>query len=233
MKTRMIFVRHAEAEGNFIRVFQGWTDGELTPKGHSQAKIAAESLGDIEIDVLYSSSLKRTLQTAQCISEIKLLPIIRTDKLKEINGGDWEGQRWDELPHKWPLEYDTWNYKPHLHQMPNGESMAEFQKRLIDEVLYIAGNNSGKNICIVTHGTAIRSLVAYFRHKTLEEMQNIPWYDNTSITIVDYEDGKFQLILEGDASHLGKEMKTIENQDWWSESVEKFKDKSNGGKEIE
>jgi broad specificity phosphatase PhoE len=225
MKTRLIFVRHAEAEGNFTRVFQGWTDGELTPKGHLQARLAAEKLRTVEIDVLYSSSLKRTLQTAQCISDIKNLPIIRTDKLKEINGGDWEGQRWEDLPGKWPYEYDTWENKIHVHQMPNGESMIEFQQRLIDEVKYIAGDNTGKNICIVTHGTAIRSLMAYFRHKELDEMQNIPWYDNTSITIVDFENDKFKLILEGDASHLDKEMSTLENQDWWSEHIEKIKEK--------
>jgi broad specificity phosphatase PhoE len=225
MITRLIFVRHAEAEGNFIRVFQGWTDGELTPKGHLQARLAAEKLSTIQINVLYSSSLKRTLQTAQCISEIKNLPIIRTDKLKEINGGDWEGERWEDLPGKWPSEYDTWENKIHVHQMPNGESIIEFQKRLIDEVKYIAANNTGKNICIVTHGTAIRAMMAYFRHKELEEMQNIPWYDNTSITIVDFENNKFTIILEGDASHLDKEMSTLKNQDWWSEHIEKIKEK--------
>ena len=52
----------------------------------------------MDIDVIYSSSLKRTLQTAQYIADAKNLPIIRTDKLKEINGGEWEGKRWDELP---------------------------------------------------------------------------------------------------------------------------------------
>ena len=225
MKTRMIFVRHAEAEGNFTRVFQGWTDGELTPKGHAQAKMVAKRLQDVEIDVLYSSSLKRTLQTAEYISETKLLPIIRTDKLKEINGGDWEGQLWEDLPNKWPLEYATWDTTPHIHQMPNGESMVEFQNRLIDEVLYIEASNIGKNICIVTHGTAIRSLMACFRHKAIDEMQNIPWYDNTSITVVDYEDSKFKLIIEGDTTHLGKEMSTIENQKWWNKSLEKSKNK--------
>ena len=223
MKTRLIFVRHAEAEGNFTRVFQGFTDGLLTDKGHKQAQLAAKKLENIEIDILYSSSLKRTLQTAEYISEIKNLPIIRTDKLKEINGGDWEGNRWDQLALKWPEEYDTWENKPHLHKMPNGETMVEFQKRLIEEVLLIESRNSGKNICIVTHGTAIRALMAYFKHKELEEMQNIPWFDNTAITIVDFENNKFELLLAGDATHLDKEMRTLENQDWWDDYIEKIK----------
>lgn len=151
MKTRIIFVRHAEAEGNLYRIFHGWTDSSITEKGHIQAQRAAESLKDTQIDILYSSSLKRTIQTAQYIADMKKLPIIRTDKLKEINGGEWEGKRWAELPGIWPKEYDTWENAPHTHKMPNGECMEEFQQRLKDEVLHIISNNKGKNICIVTH----------------------------------------------------------------------------------
>jgi len=38
IKTRIIFVRHAEAEGNLNRVFHGWTDSSITERGHLQAR---------------------------------------------------------------------------------------------------------------------------------------------------------------------------------------------------
>lgn len=221
MKTRLILVRHAEAEGNYTRVFHGWTDSEITPKGHQQAKKVAESLKAVKIDVIYSSSLKRTLQTAGYIAELHKLPILKTDNLKEINGGDWEGEEWDVLPDKWPEQYDTWENNPHLHRMPNGETMEEFQKRLINEIMSIINANEGKSICIVTHGTAIKSLMCLFRHCELDEMCNIPWYDNTAVTVIDYEDGRFTPVLEGDASHLDKEMSTLQNQNWWQELQKK------------
>ena len=227
MKTRLVLVRHAEAEGNFTRVFHGWTDSEITPKGHTQAKLAAERLKDVPLDVLYSSSLRRTRQTAGYIAEVKQLPIIPSDKLKEINGGDWERMPWEVLPERWPTAYYTWENEPHIHQMPNGESMEEFQKRLLDEIMLIMENNRGKNIGIITHGTAIRTLMAAFRHMDLDEMQNIRWYDNTAITIVDYENGRFSVMLEGDASHLNKDTSTLENQSWWQEHAEKVKDNKN------
>jgi broad specificity phosphatase PhoE/orotate phosphoribosyltransferase len=217
LKIRLIFVRHAEAEGNVNRRFHGWTDSELTEKGHIQAEKLAERFRTYEIDVLYSSTLKRTLQTAGYISKVKGIPIIRTDKLKEINGGEWEDELWEVLPKKFPGEYETWEYRPHMHRMPDGESMVDFQNRLIDEVKYIASNNKGKNVCIVTHGTAIKALMCHFRGCDLEEMLNITWFDNTSVTIIDLIDGKFDLVLEGDTSHLDKELLTIENQDWWLE----------------
>ncbi|HEY9061150.1 MAG TPA: histidine phosphatase family protein [Pseudobacteroides sp.] len=225
MKTRLIFVRHAEAEGNLYREFHGWTDSPITDKGHKQAELAAGRLRNMKIDVIYSSSLKRTLQTAQYIADIKGLPIIRTDKLKEINGGDWEGKKWDELASIWPHENETWEKKPHIHRMPNGESMEEFQERLLKEIQYIIDNNRGKNICIVTHGTAIKAMMCRFKGCELEEMVNIKWYDNTSVTVIDYEDGSYKVVMEGDASHLSREMSTIYNQEWWSQYEKQFEDR--------
>ena len=228
-RTRILFVRHAEAEGNLNRIFHGWTDSELTEKGHIQAEKVAERLKPVDIDVIYSSSLKRALQTAGYISRVKNLPIIRTDRLKEINGGDWENKRWDVLPELWPEEYRTWEYEPHNHKMPNGESMHEFQARLIDEIHCIVNQHKGKNICIVTHGTAIRALLCHFYGCRPDEMQGIAWHDNTSITIVDYIDGSFHVVCEGDNSHLGPDLSTIDGQEWWKEYRKRVK----GGNRFE
>jgi len=224
MKTTLIFVRHAQAEGNIQREFHGWTDSNITADGHKQAKLAAEKLADVKIDVLYSSSLKRTLQTAEYISRVKNLPIVRTDKLKEINGGDWEGVKFDELPVKYPESNYTWENKPHEHVMPNGETMVEFQARLVDEVKNIILQNQGKKVCIVTHGTAIKALMCYFQGLPLEEMLYIPWYDNTSISIIDCEDSKYEVISEGDASHLDPSLSTLQNQEWWQDYQKKLEE---------
>lgn len=225
-KTRLIIVRHAEAEGNYKRLFHGWSDGELTEKGHIQAARAAERLKNVRIDVLYSSSLKRTLQTAGYIADAKNLPILRTDQLKEINGGDWEGEPWETLPEKWPEAYHTWENTPHLHSMPNGETMEEFQERLVEEVKHIIGMNKGKHIGIVTHGTAIKALLCYFNSCPLEEMFNIKWCDNTAITIVDYENDQFSLVLEGDSTHLDDALSTLKNQEWWDDYIKKLEEKN-------
>jgi len=56
-------------------------------------------------------------------------------------------------------------------------------------------------------------------------MINIQWYDNTSVTILDYEDGKFNIVLEGDTSHLEKELCTVQNQEWWQEYNKKYEER--------
>lgn len=222
MVTRLILVRHAEAEGNFNRRFHGWFDSKITEKGHKQAKKVAERLASIPIDIIYSSSLTRTLQTAQYIADVKQLPINRTDKLKEINGGDWEDMPFDQLPILYPAENKIWEEEPHLHKMPNGESVTEFYERLITEVKHIIRNNLGKNICIVTHGAAIRTMLCRFYGYDLENLKNIYWHDNTSVTIVDYDNNKdeFEVMMEGDIEHLDFELSTIQNQEWWQEFME-------------
>ncbi len=225
MKTRLIIVRHAEAEGNKIRRFHGWTDSALTERGHLQAVRVAERLKDMPVDLIYSSSLKRTMQTAGYIAKSKNLPVNASDELKEINGGDWEDLTWKELEEGWPADYDIWDNRPHLHKMPGGESMTEFHQRTLNEVLHIINQNLGKNICIVTHGTVIRTLICHFRTCSLEEMVNVSWCDNTAVTIIDYENGEFSTVVEGDSSHLGSDLGTIVNQDWWDDYIKKFNGK--------
>lgn len=222
MKTRLIFVRHAEAEGNISRRFHGWYDSKITEKGHKQAKKVAERLSELSIDVIYSSSLTRTLQTAQYIADAKRLPIIRTDKLKEINGGDWEDMPFDQLPLKYPKEYHMWENETHLHTMPNGESVKEFYDRLINEVKSIIAQNRGKDICIVTHGAALRTMLCRFYGKKLENIKDNFWHENTSVTVIDYDDSKdeFEVLMEGDAEHLDFDLSTIQSQDWYQTFME-------------
>lgn len=222
MKTTMIIVRHAEAVGNRIREFHGWTDEGITDRGKLQAQQVAERLKDTPIDVIYSSVLKRTRETAEHIAKVKGLPINTREDLKEINGGLWEGMRWDDLIAKYPKEYDLWENKPHLHQMPEGENMREFQQRVVNAVRDILRMEQGKNVCIVTHGTVIRALVCWFKGWELEDIVKVPWCDNTAVTVVIQEGDCFSIAVEGDASHLDETTSTFQNQQWYSEYREKF-----------
>ncbi|MBP7176012.1 MAG: histidine phosphatase family protein [Thermoclostridium sp.] len=222
MKTKMVIVRHAEAVGNRIREFHGWTDEGITDRGNLQAQQVAEKLRDTPIDVIYSSVLKRTMETAGYIARMKHLPIISREDLKEINGGMWEGMRWDDLLAKYPNEYHIWETKPHLHQMPEGESMESFRQRVVSAIADIFQREEGKNICVVTHGTVIRVLMCWFKGWPLEDIVKISWYDNTAVTIVTRDNDTFQIELEGDATHLDAATSTFENQQWFIEYREKF-----------
>ena len=65
--TTVYLIRHAEAEGNLYRRFQGWHDGLITEKGTQQIEALAARFADIPIDAVYSSDLRRTMTTAGAI----------------------------------------------------------------------------------------------------------------------------------------------------------------------
>lgn len=214
MNTRLYFVRHAEAEGNIKRIFHGWTDSAITENGHIQAQELARRMAEYQIDLIVSSPLTRTLETAGYIAASKGLSIVQNEGLKEINGGEWENVPFAELQDKWPEHCRTWDLEPHKHVMPQGESMADFQQRVIDTVEEVIKEHKGKNICFVTHGTTIKTLVCYMKSLELHEMINVRWHENTALSIADFEDGVYNVSMEGDDSHLSDEISTIKKQGW-------------------
>lgn len=209
MITKFYFVRHAEAQGNVKRLFHGWTDSNITENGHLQSQNIADRLSQMAVDLIISSPLRRTMQTAAYISSSLQLPIQEMETFKEINGGDWENQPFEVLPRLWPKAYQTWNETPHLHQMPKGESIIAFQSRLIQAMDNLLANYGGQNICVVTHGTALKVLMCYFKGISLSQMTSIPWYENTALSLIEVSQGSFRILLEGDYAHLPDALTTV------------------------
>ena len=97
MVTTLYLIRHCEAEGNIQEIFQGKTDGDITPKGEQQLDRLSERFRDIPFDVIYSSPLKRALKTAQAAAKYHNVEIITDPAFAEIDGGEMEGHKWNEL----------------------------------------------------------------------------------------------------------------------------------------
>jgi broad specificity phosphatase PhoE len=217
MSSIIYFVRHAQGEGNYNRTFMGRTDCDITDDGKRQSELVAKRLKDIDFNVLIASSMKRTVHTAKYIADEKGLNIIENDQLVEINGGDWEGHPFSNLPSLWPTHHETWEYYPHKHQMPNGESIKQLYERVVSAVDQIIKQYPGQNICIVTHGTVLRALFTYFKGLELKDMTKVNWVDNTSVSAVEYSDGEYKVLFEGDTEHLGDEFCTFKDQEWFKE----------------
>ena len=213
-KTRMLIVRHGEAEGNIIRIFHGQYNSQLTEDGHIQAERTAQFLKNYQIDHIYSSDLARTMSTAAHIAEGRNLPIKTDPRLREIDGGKWENIPWDDLPKMFPESYDNWENDISKTVMPDGESVEEMFERTKVALDDIASRHPGENVCIVCHGTVIRALLCLWRGLPLSEMQNVPWFDNASVTIIDYTNPGYEIVEEGINFHL-EGVSTFGKQNWW------------------
>lgn len=216
--TTLYLVRHAEAEGNKNKVFQGRTDCNLTEKGYRQLDALSERFKDIKIDKLYSSPLKRTIETAKAINKYHNLPILINENVIEINGGVFEGQKWDEVPNLFPEAYKLWSSEPHNFKVDGGESMVQVYDRMIKGISEIVSQNKGKSIAVASHGCAIRNYLCYANKISFDKIKTLDWADNTSISKIEFDDEIVpNIVYQNDSSHLSDELATTRFEKWWKE----------------
>ena len=104
------------------------------------------------IDILYSSNYVRTIQTAKYLAEKHNLEIHVISDLGERKFGI---SSWDEKPENFERkQFLDENYK-----IGDGESRLEVRNRMFSAITKILNDNKGKNIAIVSHGTAISYLL--------------------------------------------------------------------------
>lgn len=214
--TRLILVRHGEAEGNITRRFHGQHDSALTENGLRQIACLRNRFADIPLDAIYSSDLRRARMTAEAVLGDRPLKLIFDQRLREINGGAWEDRPWDDLAVYFKESFANWNDNPHLLQIPEGESMQQVADRMQKSIEDILSSNSGKVVAAASHGTAIKAWMSLFRYGSLKGFNEVPWYDNTAVTVIDFTpDGCGSIVLENDISHLKEGMSTFAKQNWW------------------
>ena len=112
MKTKVIMVRHGETEWNVHCKFLGSVDIPLNEKGRRQAGYAKEALKDEQIDVIYTSPMRRALETGEIIRGSRTLPILTDEGLREICCGKWEGLDGREVEERYPGQMALWRKHP-------------------------------------------------------------------------------------------------------------------------
>lgn len=214
--TRIYLIRHAEAEGNLNRVFQGHMDADISANGEKQLEKLAERFAHIHMDALYASPLQRAYKTAQAVDSVQHLPIITLEGLMEINGGCWEGKPWGKLPELYPKDNDAWENHPWDFEPKSGEPMRHVFARMWETIGGVAQKNPGKTVGITSHGCAIRNYLCRAHGWPIEQLLDVSWCDNTAVSIIEYQDnGKVSITMENDASHLNGGLSTFARQDWW------------------
>lgn len=158
--TYLTLVRHGETTGNVEKLFHGATNSPLTKQGEQQAQQVALRLKQTHphVTTLYSSPLKRALQTASPIAHRLNLSIQIKDDLREVNLGTWEGLSMKELNethHFWKNARKNPDFAPH-----GGESSGELAKRASSVLQTIAMAHQGESVIIVGHGGVFCSALA-------------------------------------------------------------------------
>ena len=158
MEEKIILIRHGQSIGNLKRIYLGHTNLGLSELGAEQAERAARYFKDEKISAIYSSDLDRAYFTAIPHAKIHKLPIIKTEELREIYMGLWEGVAIDEIRKTQQYEFDiVWRQKFGESTPPGGEKVTDAARRIYNKLISIAKAHDGK-ILVTTHAALIRSL---------------------------------------------------------------------------
>ncbi len=198
----MYVVRHCEAEGNSLKIYQGHIDLGITKAGEKQLEKLGERFENIHIDKVYSSPLKRARKTAAAIADKKGLPIIDNEGLIELYGGDFEGMKFATIFSDYANYESIWQNNPQDFCAPNGESMRALYTRVWNAVLDISKENEGKTLVLASHGGAVRNLICKVLYDDIERLGEVPWSENTAVTKIIIENGAPRIEFMNDVSHL-------------------------------
>ena len=162
--TKIYFVRHGETKANKLRLLFGQTNWDLTQKGRKQAARAAGMLSEIvkkeNINLIISSPLKRAKSTAKIVAKkTKIKKIILDKDLTEKSEGNWEVKTFWQVRKQDPKNYYKWIKEPFKNRPPNGESIADLNKRVKRFYRTILNKYLGKNIIVVCHSGPIRLFI--------------------------------------------------------------------------
>ena len=95
---KIYITRHGQTDWNTKWKLQGRTDTELNDFGREQARKTGEGLRrtGIRFDRVYSSPLKRALETAAIMSDFAQEAVMKDDRLIELSFGQAEGTTGEE-----------------------------------------------------------------------------------------------------------------------------------------
>ena len=206
---KFYLLRHGQTELNLIGRVQGWNDSKLTNLGQFQAKCTGFGLKDIQFHKVYSGDSGRQIATAEAFlsqNTKKIPPIIADSNFREKCYGKFQGGPYKNMLS--PLferlgeEYSGYEgLEKHLSSLEIAEEVSKLddsgESENLDQVWdrfskginkIIADNKDG-NVLISTSSIAIAVVIKYL----FPEFKQASLVDNASITVISYDNGKFNL----------------------------------------
>jgi probable phosphoglycerate mutase len=174
----------------------------LSEAGCRQAQRLAERFKSISFEALYSSPLKRAVQTAQSIGRVIGLEPVLDERLVELDYGAWEGMTLAEIPKSDPETFRAFDLDPARVAPPGGESGLAAQQRVVDFLDSAAAKHPRGHVAVVFHKTACRLAICHVLGINPAEYRRRMVMGNAALNIIQREGNYWQLVAYNDTSHL-------------------------------
>lgn len=210
MKLTLYLLRHGQTALSREDVFCGsGLDPELTSEGLEMAQAFGNAYREAGWRALYSSSLRRSITTAQPLCQALGLDLRVRAELNEIAYGKWEGLTKEKVNQEYHDDYVSWLADPGWHAPTGGELAHVIARRGLQVIEEIQQQFTAGNVLIVSHKATIRIIlcsllgidVGRFRYRLVCPVG--------SVSIVEFTVNGPMLQILADRSHLTETLRSL------------------------
>ena len=201
---RLLLIRHGETAWNREGRPQGISDVPLSELGRRQAHALGRALAQEPLAAVYSSDLRRALETAAPVAARHGLTVQRDGRLREMDQGVFEGEPIQHVRERYGDWLKTWIDDPANVRMPGGETLGEVQARAWAAIEEIRAAQAHGSVAVVAHNftnltilcTVLNLDLAYFRRLRLAV---------ASVSVIEF--GRWPVLVAlNDTHHLHGEL---------------------------
>jgi probable phosphoglycerate mutase len=195
---RLILVRHGQSVENAKGIIHGVTEGTLSPLGIEQSRRLAGALEGEKVDVMFSSDLRRAIQTAEAVAERRPgVPWVRDSLLRERSYGIFEGRPMEAIrAERSRLGLAKQDFRPE-----GGESYGDVRKRAEAFLGKVEKAYGKRTVLIVGHGEFLLIMISAALRESMEKAAE-GRMDNASISILEIHGANARLVVMNDTKHL-------------------------------
>ncbi|SMO60518.1 histidine phosphatase family protein [Melghirimyces algeriensis] len=205
METEIFLIRHGQTHWNKIKRVQGHQDEPLSPEGMEQARLLGKFLRSVTFHAIYSSDLKRAVQTAEQVATGRDLSIHTSSSLRERCMGEWEGRMLEEVKEK---HSDDWSTVWYMGGKYGVEAAEKIRARMLATLDHIVREHTGRRVAVISHGGSINTVLQAISGGLYGPGRNR--IQNTSVShLVHHSDTGWRVEKVNDVAHLRSEGTSI------------------------
>lgn len=209
MSLNLYLLRHGQTECSRSNAFCGSIDSELTPEGSQMAKAFASTYSSLPWTAIFSSPMRRAVDTAKPLSEaIGIQPELR-DGLKEINYGKWEGKNPKQINLEYHDDYIRWSSDPAWYAPTGGEMAITIASRAMNVIEEIKQLYTSGNVLVVSHKATIRIILCSLLGIDVGRFRYRLGCPVASVSLVEFTSHGPILQLLADRTHLDQHLRNL------------------------
>jgi alpha-ribazole phosphatase len=185
MTTRLLLIRHGAPHKDGLGRCYGSLDIGLSDLGRRQSEALAARLHEAPISLVVTSPSARAQETAAALGRDTRVD----ERLRELDFGEFEGHRFEEIEREQPDLYRRWMTEPTRVRFPGGEGFEDVRSRTAAAVSDLVGSSLDDGaIAVVTHAGVVRAALADALGLPSERIFRLD-VGYCRVTVVDWFDG--------------------------------------------